>query len=194
MKRYRIKAIVRSSQKTTTYAVFRVTVRFGIKNGNVCYMPPSPVAIPVIVPRCSGPPRPVTLPSSDRASESPMLIAAPSDAASPTKNALRGRSVRPAAAKGRERRDGAVHQPEERWLNRLKNEVPMSPIVGHRRVRGRDLFSHADVPFARAIDPARSPRVTAGNARHGAGGCLPPAQVPTSERSQRNGFVVNHHA
>ena len=32
-------------------------------------------------------------------------------------------------------------------MNRLKNEVPMIPIAGHRRAQGRDLFSHADVPF-----------------------------------------------
>src|SRR6476620_10011598 len=62
-------------------------------------MPPRPVATPVIVPRRNGPPRPVTLPSSDSASERAMLTAAPSDAASPTKKALSGRPVRPAVAK-----------------------------------------------------------------------------------------------
>jgi len=38
-------------------------------------------------PRRSGPPRPVTVPSSDKASVNPMLTPAPSEAARPTKNA-----------------------------------------------------------------------------------------------------------
>lgn len=52
-----------------------------------------------MLPRRSGPPRPVTVPSSDNASERPILTPAPSEAARPTKNALRGRPVSPAAAK-----------------------------------------------------------------------------------------------
>jgi hypothetical protein len=62
-------------------------------------MPPIPVATPVMAPRRIGPPRPVMRPSSDKASERPMLTAAPSDAANPTQNALIGRPVSPAAAK-----------------------------------------------------------------------------------------------
>jgi hypothetical protein len=57
-------------------------------------MPPRPVPKPVMAPRRSELPRPVTLPSSDSASERPMLTAA-----SPTKYALSGRPVRPAVAK-----------------------------------------------------------------------------------------------
>ena len=57
------------------------------------------VATPVMAPRSTGPPRPVTVPSSDSASARPMLTPAPSDAARPTKKAFCGLPVRPAAAK-----------------------------------------------------------------------------------------------
>ena len=45
------------------------------------------VATPVIVPRASDDPRPLSVPSSDSASESPMLMAAPSAVAMPTSSA-----------------------------------------------------------------------------------------------------------
>jgi hypothetical protein len=50
-------------------------------------MPPIAVAMPVIAPRLIGTPRPVTVPSSDSASAKPMLMPAPSEAASPTTKA-----------------------------------------------------------------------------------------------------------
>src|SRR4051794_26666395 len=73
--------------------------RFWIRNGKVCSIPPTAVATPVMAPRSQGPPRPVIEPSSESASASPMLIPAPSEAARPTKKALSGRPVIPAAAK-----------------------------------------------------------------------------------------------
>ena len=45
------------------------------------------VAMPVITPRASEVPRPVRVPSSESASERPMLIAAPTAAASPISSA-----------------------------------------------------------------------------------------------------------
>ena len=51
------------------------------KKGKVCNMPPKPVAIPVMEPRTQGLPLPVIVPSSDKASASPIEIAAPSEAA-----------------------------------------------------------------------------------------------------------------
>src|SRR6185503_17970763 len=72
--------------------------RFDSRNGNVCSMPPIAVATPVMAPRKSGWPRPVIEPSSDSASARPMLMPAPSEAASPTKNALDGLPLSPAAA------------------------------------------------------------------------------------------------
>jgi hypothetical protein len=99
MKRQRRKEMATSSHPTTTYASFSATARLGMRKGNVWSIPPNPVATPVMLPRRTGPPRPVTVPSSDKASERPMLTAAPSEAASPTKKALKGRAVSPAAAK-----------------------------------------------------------------------------------------------
>ena len=50
-------------------------------------MPPSVVMAPQITRRAHGWPRPVRLPSSDRASAKPMLMPAPKDAAIPTRKA-----------------------------------------------------------------------------------------------------------
>jgi len=84
----RISAINTSSTATTKYAVCKATDKSLIKNGSVCSIPPMVVATPVIMPLTNGFPRPVTSPSSDKASSSPILMPAPTDAASPTKNAL----------------------------------------------------------------------------------------------------------
>ena len=54
--------------------------------------------MPVIAPRIRGLPRPVTSPLSDSASDSPMLMPAPTEAARPTKNAPWELCVSPAAA------------------------------------------------------------------------------------------------
>src|SRR5579875_2085543 len=58
-----------------------------IRNGRVCPMPPSVVIRPQTAPRSHGWPRPVRLPSSERASAKPMLMPAPTEAASPTAKA-----------------------------------------------------------------------------------------------------------
>jgi hypothetical protein len=50
-------------------------------------VPPTKVAIPVRAPRTSELPLPLSSPSSESASERPMLIAAPSEAARPTRRA-----------------------------------------------------------------------------------------------------------
>src|ERR1700730_19207093 len=57
-----------------------------IKNGKVCPSPPSVVINPQTTPRSQGEPLPLSLPSSERASANPMLIPAPTEAASPTLN------------------------------------------------------------------------------------------------------------
>jgi hypothetical protein len=56
-----------------------------------------------------------------------MLRAAPSDAASPTKKALRGRHVSPAAAK-RGASVETVHQSQERGLDLLQDECVVSIV------------------------------------------------------------------
>src|SRR5215210_6755739 len=61
-------------------------------------MPPTNVASPVIDPRNSGLPRPVSDPSSDSPSEKPMLIPAPTAAARPTRNVTPGSLVAKAVA------------------------------------------------------------------------------------------------
>jgi hypothetical protein len=58
------------------------------------------MAPPVISPREKELPRPVTEPSSERASERPMLIAAPSAAARPTSSAARGPAMKAVAKIG----------------------------------------------------------------------------------------------
>src|SRR5918911_2716390 len=69
-----------------------------MRKGMVCRMPPTKVAKPVIAPRKSGFPRPVSDPSSERPSEKPMLIPAPTAAASPTRNVILGSLVAKAVA------------------------------------------------------------------------------------------------
>jgi hypothetical protein len=64
-----------------------------------------------------------------------MLMAAPRDAANPTKNALSGRPVSPAAAKiGARVENGAVHQAQEgrRMLCRTKARRVGSPDLEPR--------------------------------------------------------------
>src|SRR5829696_7649118 len=61
-------------------------------------MPPTNVARPVIVPRKNGLPRPVSDPSSESPTEKPMLIPAPTAAASPTRNVILGSLVAKAVA------------------------------------------------------------------------------------------------
>jgi hypothetical protein len=59
-----------------------------------------------------------------------MLMAAPRDAANPTKNALSGRPVSPAAAKiGARVENGAVHQAQEGRLDALQDESPARRIA-----------------------------------------------------------------
>jgi hypothetical protein len=62
-------------------------VRSGIKTGKAWKTPPTVVITPVIDPRVIAEPRPVCPPSSDSASDRPMLIPAPSAVASPTSSA-----------------------------------------------------------------------------------------------------------
>src|SRR5215211_1654515 len=69
-----------------------------MRKGKVCKMPPTNVARPVIVPRKNGLPRPVSDPSSESPSEKPMLIPAPTAAASPTRNVILGSLVAKAVA------------------------------------------------------------------------------------------------
>jgi len=85
--RFRIQAIPISSQPTVNDATRRAVCRSLIRKGSAWKLPPRNVAPPVIKPRDMDVPLPVTVPSSESASERPMLIPAPSAAASPTNNA-----------------------------------------------------------------------------------------------------------
>src|SRR2546423_480555 len=58
-----------------------------MRNGSECSAPPTKVIAPMITPRMTALPRPVSLPSSERPSERPMLMPAPSAVASPTRSA-----------------------------------------------------------------------------------------------------------
>ncbi len=62
----------------------------GIRNGSVCRMPPRNVPTPVIEPRTTGLPRPVSSPVSDSPSENAIEMAAPIAAARPATNASCG--------------------------------------------------------------------------------------------------------
>ena len=57
-------------------------------NGSEWNTPPNAVAPPVIAPRTTAEPRPVSSPVSDSASENPMLTPAPSAVAMPTTSAV----------------------------------------------------------------------------------------------------------
>src|SRR5277367_6099261 len=57
----------------------------GTRYGMVWPSPPSVVIKPQVTPRSHGEPRPVSEPSSDKASAKPMLMPAPIEAASPTR-------------------------------------------------------------------------------------------------------------
>ncbi len=58
----------------------------GTRKGSVWPSPPTAVMMPLAAPRSQGEPRPVSEPSSDSASAKPMLMPAPMEAASPTRN------------------------------------------------------------------------------------------------------------
>src|SRR6266545_3936090 len=58
-----------------------------IRKGRVWKVPPTKVAMPVSAPRTTELPRPLSSPSSESPSDRPMLIAAPSEVASPTRKA-----------------------------------------------------------------------------------------------------------
>src|SRR5215211_1959443 len=70
-----------------------------MRKGSVWNTPPTNVPPPVIAPRSQGLPRPVNSPVSERASEKPMLTAAPMAVARPAKKAMCGSSVDSATAK-----------------------------------------------------------------------------------------------
>src|SRR5262245_16657525 len=70
----------------------------GMRYGRVCPRPPRAVINPQMNPRISGRPRPVRLPSSESASANPMLMPAPTVAASPTRNVSQLLAVAKAAA------------------------------------------------------------------------------------------------
>jgi hypothetical protein len=66
--------------------------------GQVCPMPPRKVMAPRAIPRSTGAPRPVSEPSSDRASAKAMEMPAPTEAASPTRKVAQVSWVANAAA------------------------------------------------------------------------------------------------
>ena len=70
-----------------------------IRKGRVWSDPPKKVMMPVIPPRTTGLPRPVSSPSSESASDKAMLIPAPVAAAIPTRKAVKGWWVANAVAK-----------------------------------------------------------------------------------------------
>jgi hypothetical protein len=82
------------------------------------------VAIPVMLPRKMGRPRPVTMPSSDSASARPMLTPAPSEAANPTKKPVFRLSCKAGDSENRcKGRDRAIHQTQQCRLDFLQNEI-----------------------------------------------------------------------
>ena len=83
----RIREIVISSMATTTPATTSAVWTSVITNGSEWKTPPNVVMAPVTTPRTTADPRPVSVPSSDSASENPMLIPAPSAVARPTNSA-----------------------------------------------------------------------------------------------------------
>ena len=85
--RLRISEIAVSSIATTIPATTRAVCTSEIRNGRVWNTPPMAVIEPVTIPRATAEPRPVSRPSSESASEKPMLMPAPSAVASPTNNA-----------------------------------------------------------------------------------------------------------
>lgn len=87
-------------------------------------IPPMKVATPVIEPRKSGLPRPINSPVSESPSEKAMLIPAPTAAANPTKNAMRGSPVAKAVAKrGAKVETEPSMRPTKLGLNHLEHEV-----------------------------------------------------------------------
>ena len=95
----------------------------------MCRIPPRNVPTPVIAPRVSGVPRPVSSPVSERPSENAIEIAAPIDVARPADERVvrlvggeRDREDR------RQRRERAVDQPDHRRLHALQQEMV---LVGH---------------------------------------------------------------
>src|SRR6266540_4032900 len=89
-----------NSIATTQVATMRARFQWlsGIRKGSVCPRPPRAVIRPQTAPRTHGRPRPVRLPSSDRASAKPMLMPAPTLAARPTRNVAQVLCVANAAA------------------------------------------------------------------------------------------------
>src|ERR1700722_11277663 len=88
-----------NSTATTATATQRAIKKSGRRNGKVWPMPPKVVIKPQTPPRIQGRPLPLRTPSSERASANPILIPAPSEAAIPTRNAIRELWVAKAAAK-----------------------------------------------------------------------------------------------
>ena len=99
MYRFRIQAMTPNSTATTATASQRAKLKSGNRNGRVWPIPPKVVIMPQIPPRIQGRPLPLRTPSSERASANPILIPAPSEAAIPTRKAVRELCVANAAAK-----------------------------------------------------------------------------------------------
>ena len=94
-----------------------------MRKGSACAAPPTNVATPVIIPRVTELPRPVSEPSSDSPSERPIEMAAPSAAATPTSSAAREPDTYAAAKIGARRGDGAVDQADESRLDHPQLEL-----------------------------------------------------------------------
>src|ERR1700728_2685952 len=88
-----------NSTATTATATQRARKKSASRNGKVWPMPPKVVIKPQTPPRIQGRPLPLRTPSSERASAKPILIPAPSEAAIPTRKAVRELWVANAAAK-----------------------------------------------------------------------------------------------
>src|ERR1700722_15934463 len=88
-----------NSTATTATATQRAMKKSCRRNGKVWPMPPKVVIKPQTPPRIQGWPLPLRTPSSERASANPILIPAPSEAAIPTRKAVRELWVANAAAK-----------------------------------------------------------------------------------------------
>ena len=96
------------------------------------------VPTPVIPPRTSGLPRPVSSPVSERPSENAIEMPAPIEVARPATNGVEGLVARDRDREDRrERRERAVDQPDHRRLDALEQEILVlgrDRSVGHTRV------------------------------------------------------------
>ena len=149
--------------------------------------PPRAVIRPQTSPRTHGRPRPVRLPSSDRASAKPMLMPAPRLAARPTRKVsqlfLRGERR---GEQRRQRRNRAVHQAGQARLHDLQHEqsrLRRRLFLVRRRRRGRFQFLGDALVLAFLLGQVAQQLADAGVGRRAGGASRRTARVSSSINS-----------